>query len=78
VLTGPHRRGRLLRQYCGDAGLTIGESRCRGSVSGRSATWNAGAAGCRNSVPVDALIRALCLPDSAAAALREAARAAGP
>jgi tetratricopeptide (TPR) repeat protein/transcriptional regulator with XRE-family HTH domain len=75
-LTEPNRFGLLLRGHRSDAGLTIEELSAESRVSVRAISdMERG----RSRVPqrrtVDALVRALGLPDPAAAALREAARA---
>jgi tetratricopeptide (TPR) repeat protein/transcriptional regulator with XRE-family HTH domain len=75
-MTEQIRLGHLLRQHRGDAGLTIEELSAASRVSVRAISdLERG----RSRVPqrrtVDALIRALRLPDAPAAALREAARA---
>ncbi|MFC0508228.1 helix-turn-helix domain-containing protein [Micromonospora costi] len=74
--TEPHRFGLLLRRHRGDAGLTIEELSAASRVSVRAISdMERG----RSQVPqrrtVEALARALGLPDTAATALREAARA---
>jgi tetratricopeptide (TPR) repeat protein/transcriptional regulator with XRE-family HTH domain len=75
-MSGPNRFGLLLRRHRGDAGLTIDELAAASRVSVRAISdVERGRSLAPHRRTVDALVRALALPDGAAANLREAARA---
>jgi tetratricopeptide (TPR) repeat protein/transcriptional regulator with XRE-family HTH domain len=73
--SGPNRFGLLLRRHRGDAGLTLEELAAVSRVSVRAISdMERGRSLAPHRRTVDALVRALALPDAAAADLRDAAR----